>query len=47
MILTNVWKSRVNIKKFIIDKKLTQIRIMSSDRKRTGQENNLGNDNGN
>jgi len=47
MILANVWKTRVNIRQFVTHKKFVQIRVMSIDRKRTGQENNLNNDEGN
>lgn len=44
MILAVVWKSKVSFRQFITHKKLSQIRAMSADRKRTGQENNLKND---
>lgn len=44
MILATVWKSKVIYRQFITHKNLAQIRAMSTDRKRTGQENNLKND---
>lgn len=40
MVLANLWKSKVILKQLVPHKNLIQIRIMSFDRKRTGQENN-------
>lgn len=39
MILANAWKSKVSLRQFVTHKNLAQTRAMSSDRKRTGQEN--------
>lgn len=44
IILANVKKSRVSFRQFITHKNLVQIRTMSTDRKRNGQENNLKNE---
>lgn len=44
MILATVWKSKVIYRKFITHKNLAQFPVMSTDRKRTGQENSLKND---
>lgn len=47
IILANVWKYRVGYRKFFIHNKRTQIKAMSSDRKRTGEGTNLNDDEGN
>lgn len=38
VVLANTWKSKVGFKQISNNTKLTLIRIMSTDRKRTGQE---------
>lgn len=47
MILASVWKSRVSFRKFDAHKKFIKIQAMSTDRKRTGNGNNLNNGGGN
>lgn len=39
MILASVWKTRIIHRNFVAQIKHTQIQAMSTDRKRTGQEN--------
>lgn len=45
MILASVSKSTVSFRQFVTHRKFIKIQAMSTDRKRTGQGNNL-NDNG-
>jgi len=47
IILANVLKYRVGYRQFFINNKQTQIKAMSSDRKRTGEGTNLNDDEGN
>lgn len=46
IIIANVFKSRVSLKQFISHQKITLSQTMSTDRKRTGQENDSKNDEG-
>lgn len=47
MLLANAWKPKVSFRQFVAHQKTVQIRTMSSDRKRGGQENNVNDSKGN
>lgn len=46
IIIANIWKSRASLKQFNFHQKIIVNQTMSTDRKRTGQENNSKNDEG-